>query len=320
MLDACHMFAHCLSGGACVSRHRFLCFGRPPSLLPGSRRFSVPRLSVGTMQTLRLPTHPLWLELISPRGPEVPTLFSWTPPVAGWLDEVGDVLIRGRPFPGLVLWCGTGIPCFMVSLLMVCPALRPRPCPRISLGDPRVLFPLSWQRKPSGTSLISWLNHTAFHLAVYASCRHLWRRRKTRLRCGATRFPAVVVPLGRRCGVSGPVTFPSLSHFDLFFCLYHSVLSFLFLFRWHSPPPWLSRRHKRTEPFHQVAAFNLLTRVNFSRPLSHCLNDDLYPLSYPTSAGVRREEMILHACLGIARLLRTLEWIKMSYIAFFDRW
>jgi len=56
--------------------------GRPPSLLPGSRRFSVPRFSIGTMQTLRLPTHPLWLESISPRGPELPTLFSWLPPVA----------------------------------------------------------------------------------------------------------------------------------------------------------------------------------------------------------------------------------------------
>jgi hypothetical protein len=165
-------------------------FGRPPSLLTGSRRFSVPRFSIGTMQSLRLPTHPLWLESISPRSPEVSTLFSWLPPVADRLSGGVDVLDRGRPFPGWVLWCGTGIPCFMVSLLMVCPALRPRPCPRTSLCGPRILPPLSQRRRPTGISFISWLYNTAFHLAVYASCRLLGRRRKTRLRCDATRFPA----------------------------------------------------------------------------------------------------------------------------------
>jgi hypothetical protein len=189
------MIAHCLSGGAlCLLASVPVC-GRPPSLLPGSCRFSVPRFSIGTMQSLRLPTHPLWLESISPRSPEVSTLFSWLPPVADRLDGGVDVLDRGRPFPGLDLWCGTGIPCFMVSLLMVCPALRPRPCPRTSLNGPRISLPLSQRRKPSGISKISWLNNTAFHLAVYASCRLLRRRCKTRLQCGATRFPTGFGPV-----------------------------------------------------------------------------------------------------------------------------
>ena len=154
-----------------------------------------------------------------------------------------DVPCRGRPFPVYGLWCGTGIPCFMVSLLMVCPALRPRPCPRTSHCGPRISLPLSRRRKPPGISFISWLINTAFHLAVYASCRPLRGRCKTRLQCGATRFPAVFVPLGRRCGVSRPVAVPRLSPFDQFFCLCHSVLSFWFLFSRPSPPPCLSRRH-----------------------------------------------------------------------------
>jgi len=110
---------------------------------------------------------------------------------------------------------------------MVCPALRPRPCPRTSHCGPRISLPLSQRRKPPGISFISWLNNTAFHLAVYASCRPLRRRCKTRLQCDATRFPAVFVPLGRRCGVSRPVAVPRLSPFDQFFCLCHSVLFFL---------------------------------------------------------------------------------------------
>lgn len=123
------------------------------------------------MGALRLPFHPLWLESISPRGPEVSALFSLAPSVADRLDGAVDVVARYRPIPGFGLWYGSGLPCFMVSLLMVCPALRPRPCPRTSHRGPRVSPPLSQRRRPSGTSLISWLNNTAFHLAVYASCR-----------------------------------------------------------------------------------------------------------------------------------------------------
>ena len=147
--------------------------GRLPSLFPGSRRFSVPRLSFGTMEALRLPFHLLWLESISPRSPEVSALFSLVPAVADGLVRTVGVVARCRPLPGMVLWCGTGLPCFMVSLAMVCPALRPRPRPGTSLSGPRISPPLSQQRRPSGITIISWLNFTAFHLADYASCRHL---------------------------------------------------------------------------------------------------------------------------------------------------
>src|SRR5216117_4158209 len=55
------------------------------------------------------------------------------PSVADWLVGAVDVVSRYRPGPGVGLWCGPGLPCFMVSLLMVCPVLRARPCPRTSL-------------------------------------------------------------------------------------------------------------------------------------------------------------------------------------------
>jgi hypothetical protein len=237
------MIAHCLSGGAlCLLASVPVC-GRPPSLLPGSCRFSVPRFSIGTMQSLRLPTHPLWLESISPRSPEVSTLFSWLPPVADRLDGGVDVLDRGRPFPVLVLWCGTGIPCFMVSLLMVCPALRPRPCPRTSLCGPRILSPLSQRRRPSG---ISKFRGSITRLSISLSTLHAaFSDDDARLAYSAAlpAFRRDLDPFGRRCGVSRPVAVPRLSPFDQCFCLCHSVLSFWFLFSGLSPPPCLARRH-----------------------------------------------------------------------------
>ena len=105
------------------------------------------------------------------------------------------VVSRCRPSPGVVLWCGTGLPCFMVSLLMVCPALRPRPCLWTSLCGPPVSSPPMQQRRPSGTFFLSWFSDTAFHLAVYASCRPLGRRCKTRLQCVATRFLTGFLPV-----------------------------------------------------------------------------------------------------------------------------
>ena len=158
-----------------------------------------------------------------------------------------DVLFRFRPLPGLVLWCGPGLPCFMVSLSMVCPALRPRPCPRTSLNGPRVLSPLLVRRRPPGISGISWLNNTAFHLAVYASCRHLWSTMQDSLTVRSLlAFRRKFVPLGRRCGVSGPSAVPRLSPCDQFLCLCHFGSFFLVSAFCPSPPPCLSRRQPVT--------------------------------------------------------------------------
>jgi len=80
-------------------------------------------------------------------------LFSLVPSLANCFDGTVDVVSRYRPLPGVVLGGGSGLPCFMVSPLMVCPALRPRPCPQSSLCGPRILPPLSQRRRPSGISL-----------------------------------------------------------------------------------------------------------------------------------------------------------------------
>jgi len=61
-----------------------------------------------------------------------------------------------------------------------------------SLPGARVLFPSVRQRKLQQRTVISRLIHTASALAVYASCRHLWRRRKTRFR-GWPAFPGGIL-------------------------------------------------------------------------------------------------------------------------------
>src|SRR5262245_8178913 len=157
--------------------------------------------------------------------------------MANWFDGAVVVVSRYRPLPGVVLWCGTGLPCFMVSLWMVCPALRPRPCPRTSLRGPRISPPSSQRRRPSGISLfrgsftrlsisLSTL-HAAIsgddaRLAYSAALLACWRI-STRLG-GAAAFPALRQSPG----------------FRLLFCRFVSVIvSFWFLLSGLSPPPCL---------------------------------------------------------------------------------
>ena len=129
MPDGFHMIAHFLGGLNVCIPSSVPTLGRPPSLLPGFCRFSVRRLSIGTMGALRLPLFlPRRLGSTSPRVPELTTLFAhFTSSIAVRLHEVQDVGARFRPIPGFALWRFAGLPCFMVSLLVVCPALRPRP-------------------------------------------------------------------------------------------------------------------------------------------------------------------------------------------------
>ena len=123
------MITHFLGGLSVCIPASVPTLGRPPSLLPGFCRFSVCRLSIGTMGALRLPLFlPRRLGSTSPRVPELTTLFSFfTSSVAVGLHEIQDVVSRFRPNPGFVIWRIAGLPCFMVSLVVVCPALRPRP-------------------------------------------------------------------------------------------------------------------------------------------------------------------------------------------------
>lgn len=129
-----HVVAHILSGLSACCSASVPTSGRPPSLLTGSCRFSVRRLSIGTMGALRLPPfHPHELGLTLPCVPELASLFSHFHCVSARRSRTEGVGSRSRPNPGFVLWRTTGLPCFMVSLLMVCPALRPRLCLGTSL-------------------------------------------------------------------------------------------------------------------------------------------------------------------------------------------
>ena len=71
----------------------------------------------------------------------------------------------------------------------------PLPCSRtpaepwcLAFTAPRCCPPTRERRGPQRPRVISELYHTASALAVYASCRHHWRRRKTRFR-GWPTFP-----------------------------------------------------------------------------------------------------------------------------------
>ena len=79
----------------------------------------------------------------------------------------------------------------MVSLSVVCLALRPRPCLGTSHSNgPSVSPPLPLRRRPTGTSLF---RGSITRLSTSLSTLHavpFERRCKTRLRCGAIRFPA----------------------------------------------------------------------------------------------------------------------------------
>ena len=128
-----HMVAHFLGGLSVCARASVPASGHPPSLITGSCRFSVRRLSNGTMGVLRLPLlHPPKLGVSSPDVPEVVALFLRFPCLATRRSRNEDVIARYRPNPGFCLWKTTGLPCFMVSLMMVYPALRPRLCLRTS--------------------------------------------------------------------------------------------------------------------------------------------------------------------------------------------
>jgi len=94
----------------------------------------------------------------------------------------------GLPLPATLRWKLRDLPSSQATPVCICPALRPRPghdhqaitvtrcCPRCSDDE-----------GPSNI-IVSRLNHAASALAVYASCRHCWRLRKTRFRPVASRY------------------------------------------------------------------------------------------------------------------------------------
>ena len=154
---------------------------RLPSLLTGSDRL-VRLFSIGTMKPLRLPlvvsrhsvygVAPRYLGLIScfaRRGEEIAA----TPP--------------GCCSTGLTLCSGAcpkdtfGSHKFPAIPSCIRPALRPRPSLHARLLAAFRCCPhAAKSRGPQRHHFLSWLNYTAFALAVYASCRPLGRRRKTR--------------------------------------------------------------------------------------------------------------------------------------------
>lgn len=164
-------------------------------------------------------------------------LFSLVLPAADWLVGAVDVVSRCRPGPGVVLWCGEGLPCFMVSLWMVCPVLRPRPRLQTSLSGPRILPTSTQQHRPSD---ISSFRGSFTRLSISQSTLHAAvSDDDARLAYSAAllAFWRGLNPLGRRCGVSCPFFSPQAFAFVLFVCLCH--LFFLVSALGRSPPPCL---------------------------------------------------------------------------------
>lgn len=171
-----------------------------------------------------------------------------------------------------------GLSCFMVSLWVVCPALRPRPRPWTSPIGPPISPPLIRQQRPAGICVISWLIHTAFHLAVYASCRHRWRRCKTRLQCGATRFLTGFGPAWEALRRFQPLAVPRLSPFVHFLCLCHFGFFLVSVF---GAFPAAMPLHDATYPDTATVGPELAFQSQRARRLLRCAG--ILPLKLPLS-------------------------------------
>ena len=98
------------------------------------------------------------------------------------------LLGRYHPFRRLSPRTLSGLPCSLGTPVCSCRALRPRSDLGAWLFTALRCCPRWSDDEGSNIIIISMLNHTASALAVYASCRHLWRLRKTRFRAAANLF------------------------------------------------------------------------------------------------------------------------------------
>jgi len=80
-------------------------------------------------------------------------------------------------------WRQEALPSSHGNLVSICPALRPRSeRSGLTVASCSLRLPFGLTTKAPTIHNISWLNHAAFGLPVYASCRPLDRLRKTRFR------------------------------------------------------------------------------------------------------------------------------------------
>ena len=144
------------------------------------------------MRQLRLPGASCVTPFVSVAPQYLRSISSFRSPVRGNRRADARVLFN-RSHP-LLFRCfrpkdAFGSPKFPANPSCICPALRLRPGlhARLSSGA-SVLPPHIKTSKAPAIHALSKLNHTAFALAVYASCRPLGRRRKTRFRWLAKPF------------------------------------------------------------------------------------------------------------------------------------
>lgn len=147
---------------------------RAPSLLAGSLGL-VSQLSNGTISALRLPTLLLaalcFRSLCNTMRASL-FVFLLGSLAAGSTSPTPGSYVSPLPLVRLTSMEIVGSPKFPGTPLCIRPALRPRqdldalPCRRFDAA-PGILT-----AKAPGTIILSRLNHTAFALAVYASCRH----------------------------------------------------------------------------------------------------------------------------------------------------
>ena len=159
---------------------------RPPASLITGSCGSVPRRSIATIRRLRLPLFISWTRFPS----SVDTLvgchdFCFAPYAAH--GENKDVDKPVSPIP--VVHQGNRRLSHLPSKPPYCSALlfdpgrtvRTRPVAIKAIRCVRIV-PALLNTKTPPIIAISRLYHTALQIAVYASCRHLYRRRKTRFR------------------------------------------------------------------------------------------------------------------------------------------
>ncbi len=155
-----------------------------------------------------------------------------------------DVIARCRPNPGLCLWRTTDLPCFMVSLMMVCPTLRPRLRLRTLPLAVLRFRPRHFDDEDQQVSFL--FRGSMTRLSISLSTLHAaFADDDARLAFGAeaSRFPTGGQPTWGTLQRFSPFHPVSSSYRFLSVSFVSSVVTGLRP-RWSSPPPCLVRRNK----------------------------------------------------------------------------
>lgn len=167
-----------------------------PSLLTGSPG-RVTLLSSGTMGGLRLPASFPDAHCVRypvPLRPPLGFRSLWMPVVL--IQGPGTLLTRASRFPGLWAVETTGSPMFPKDPVCICPAHRPRADRKRQAIQHSQCCPRAKHGEGSTDYLLSGLNHTAFALPVYASCRQSLTTTQDSVPVSGLPFRVGLIPTG----------------------------------------------------------------------------------------------------------------------------